>query len=190
MDLVFPLRSAFIALPLERHAKRRFKNLQQGLESWQDILTFQNPQSPHLTLYFWRELLEIEYDDVLPKIRTIAERTESFTIQVNGADTFGGAGRERVLFLTVAFSPELASLKKLCPWSNPPDQPFHPHITVARIKHPQTFAVHRKKIMKIFDGISIEVPVDRLRFYAEVHAVKQAVIEEFPFYPHTSSHYH
>jgi 2'-5' RNA ligase len=178
----FPLRSAFIALPLEGQPKWQFQALQQELESFVDILTFQNPQSPHLTLYFWKELLEIEYKDVLPKIENIAAKRSPFTLQVNGVDTFGKAGDERVLFLTVAFSPELATLKKLCPWPNPPDQPFHPHITVARIRHPQKFAVHRKKIMKVFEGISFAMPLDRLRLYGEVNGVKQTIIGEFPLH--------
>lgn len=180
VPLCFPLHSAFIALPLEGPAKWQFQALQEELKPFADFLRFQNPQSPHLTLYFWRELLKIEYDDVLHKIAAIADRTPSFTVHVNGADTFGKAGHEHVLFLTVAFSPELATLKKLCPWPNPPDQPFHPHITLARISHPQKFTVYRKKIMKVLEGLSFEMPVTMLRMYAEIDHVKQTQLAEFP----------
>ncbi len=177
----FPLRSAFIAPPLEGQARLQFQAIQEDLKPYEDFLRFQNPQSPHLTLYFWRELLKIEYDDVLPKIENIAARTHPLTLQVNGADTFGKTGAERVLFLSVSFSPELATLKKLCPWPNPPDQPFHPHITLARISHPQKFTVHRKKIMKVFEGLSFEVPVTMLRMYADIDGAKQTPLADFPF---------
>lgn len=179
MNLSFPLRSAFIALPLEDEAKAQFQILQNGLKEFEDVLRFQNPASPHLTLYFWKELLKIEYEDVLLKIGNIAARTAPFSLHVNGVDTFGKQGDERVLFLSVAFSPELATLKKLCPWPNPPDQPFHPHITVARIHHPQKFAVHRKKIMKALTDASFEIKASAIRLYGEIGRHKQMPIHDW-----------
>lgn len=154
--------------------------MQEELKAFDDVLRFQNPESPHLTLYFWKELLKIEYDDVLPKLEAIAQKTAPFTLHINGVDTFGKPGEERVLYLTIAFSPELATLKKLCPWPNPSDQPFHPHITVARIAHPQKFAVHTKKILKAFDNVSFEMPVGLLRFYAKIDERKQTPLIDFP----------
>lgn len=175
----FPLRSAFLALPLENEAKWQFQALQLLLEPYRDFLTFQNPQSPHLTLIFWKELLEIEYQPILDQAAKIAAKSEPFQLIINGADTFGKAGDERVLFLTVEFSPQLATLKKLCPW--PQAKEFHPHITVARIKHPQKFSVHKKKIMKMFDGVSFPMTIDRLRLYAEIEGRKQTPLEDCVF---------
>lgn len=180
MHLTFPLRSAFLAIPLEGEAKSTFHMLQLHLEPYRDFLRFQNPASPHLTLYYWKELLKIEYDDVLPAIKRIADRTKPFTLEVNGVDTFGRPGKERVLYLSVAFSPELATLKKLCPWPNPPDKPFAPHITLARINRPHTFTVHRKKIMKALDDVAFTLPVTMLRFYAEVDGHRQTPLADFP----------
>ncbi|HVW66763.1 MAG TPA: 2'-5' RNA ligase family protein [Candidatus Peribacteraceae bacterium] len=193
MEFSFPLRSAFLAMPLEGQAKWQFQAVQEELGPFGDFLNFQNPQSPHLTLYFWRELLKIEYDPVIAQAGKIAARTAPFSLHINGFDTFGKAGDERVLFLTVAFSPELATLKKLCPWPNPPvvrgslrehltmTSSFHPHITLARIRHPQKFAVQRKKIEKALRGISIDFPVSMIRFYAEVNGQKQTPIADFSF---------
>jgi len=182
MNLTFPLQSAFLALPLEGESKWRFQAIAAELEPFRGILRFQNPQSPHLTVYFWKELLKIEYDQMITQAEKIAARTSPFSLQVNGVDTFGKTGDERVLFLTVAFSPALATLKKLCPWPNPPDQPFHPHITIARIGHPQKFHMHRKKIMKIFDGVSFGMPVNRMRLFADVDDVKQTPVTDFLFH--------
>lgn len=193
MNPAFPLKSAFLALPLEAESQRRFQALQEKLKPFSSFLRFQNPQSPHLTLYFWKELLEIEYAPMIAKAQNIADRTQPFSLQINGANTFGKSGSEHVLFLTVAFSPQLATLKKLCPWphlrsgyggqANPPGQEFHPHITIARISHPQKFAVHRKKIMKVFENIDFTMNVDRIRLYGEINGVKQTVIKEWFFYP-------
>ncbi len=181
-DIQYPLHSAFLALPLEGAPKWQFQALQEELKPFSDFLSFQNPQSPHLTLSFWKELTEIEYHSATKKAQEIAERSHPFGLAINGVDTFGKPGEERVLFLTVAFSPKLATLKKLCPWPNPPHQlEFSPHITVARIRHPQKFSVHRKKIMKVFEGVSFTLPVDRLRFYAEIGGIKQTVVGEWGF---------
>lgn len=180
MNLSFPLRSAFLALPLEGEAKSAFRVLQLRLEPYREFLRFQNPESPHLTLYFWKELLKIEYDDVLPKVERIAQRSAPFSLEVNGAETFGKTGRERVILLSVAFSPELATLKKLCPWPNPPDQPFSPHITLARIGNPNAFAVHRKKIMKLLEDARFGMRVDLLRLYAEIDGKRQTPLADFP----------
>ena len=179
---VFPLYSAFLALPLEQKAKWQFQALQEELRPFEDIFSFQNPQSPHLTLYFWQELSPIEYRQIMGQAAAIAARSKPFTLAVTGVGTFGKPGAERVLFLTVAFSPELAVLKKLCPWPNPPQaREFSPHITIARILHPQKFAVHRKKIMKACEGIAFSMEATMLRFYAEQHGVKQVPLEDFSF---------
>ena len=182
MNISFPVRSAFLALPLENDAKWQFQALQLLLEPYREFLSFQNPQSPHLTLIFWRELLEIEYQPIIDQATKIAVKSEPFTLMINGADTFGKSGDERVLFLTVEFSPQLATLKKMCPW--PQQKEFHPHITVARVKHSQKFSVHKKKIMKImkvFEDVNFAMHIDRLRLYAEIDGRKQTALQDFEF---------
>jgi 2'-5' RNA ligase len=173
--LMFPLQSVFLALPLCGPAKRTFEKLQQDLEPYAAVLRFQNPETPHLTLQFWKEVMEIKYKPILRSVEHIAAKTASFPLHVTGAETFD----DRVLFLSIAFSDELARLKKSCPWVS--DHPFAPHITLARIHHPQKFRVHRKKIMKLLKSVSFSVPVDRLRLYAEVDGKKQTAIGEWRF---------
>lgn len=169
-----------------------FQETQKRLKEYESIFRFQNPDSPHLTLQFWKEIMEIEYYQIIPQSKKIADASELFTLKVQGISTFGSAtwahssapvrgsrGEDRVLYLDVPFSDELARLKKRCPWPN--IEPFSPHITLAWIKHPQRFRVHKKKIMKLLDGVECEMPVDRLRLYAEVNGVKQTALQDFPF---------
>ena len=179
MELSFPLKAAFVALPLEGQPKWQFQALQEELKQFGDILRFQNPQSPHLTLQYWPEVMEIEYRQIQKQARGIAERTAPCTLHATGAGTFGSRGEDRVLFLTIAFSQELAQLKKSCPWVS--GKPFEPHITLARIGHPQRFATVKKRIMKALDGCAFDIPVDRLRLYAEIGGRKQTPIEEYVF---------
>lgn len=173
-NLSFPLQRAFIALPLEGEAKKRFHDLQNSLNEYENIFRFQNPDSPHLTLYYWNELMQIEFDDVVKKLETIASKTSPFTIQVNGVEASGKP--PKVLWMTIDRSDELARLKKLCPWPN--TRPFHPHVTVARMRNPNDFIVHQKKIMKLFKNISLRVQFDRIRLYGEVEGVRQTEITD------------
>jgi len=186
MSFVFPLHSVFLALPLESQPKWHFQALQEELRPWEDILGFQNPQSPHLTLMFWPQVLELELQGIRQQSAKIASRHAPFSVRANGVGTFGNRGEDFVLYLDVAFSDELARVKKSCPWSD--GKPFHPHITIARIRHPQKFAVHRKKIMKVMGNVSFEVLFDCLRLYAEVEGQKQTPLQDFAFTLHTTSH--
>lgn len=178
-ELTFPLRSTFLALPLEQNPKWQFQALQEELKPWEDILRFQNPQSPHLTLMFWSEVLEIEFNQIVAQTEKIAASAAPFTVNVTHATTFGSRDEDRVLLLEAAFSDALARLKKSCPWSD--GRPFKPHITLARIKHPQKFAVVKKKVMKALADCSFEIPVDRLRLYAEIDGRKQSELRDFMF---------
>lgn len=181
MDLHFPLPSTFLALPLEGQPKWQFQVLVEELKDYADILRFQNSQSPHLTLSYWKEALELEYQGIVSQSQKIAGAHHPFSLKITGAETFGSRGEDRVLFLTIAFSEELARLKKACPW--PEGRPYSPHITLARIDHPQRFNVVKKKVMKALDGIAFDISVDRMRLYAEVEGRKQTALEDFPLSP-------
>ncbi|MFA6522999.1 MAG: 2'-5' RNA ligase family protein [Candidatus Peribacteraceae bacterium] len=175
--MCFPLHSAFLALPLEGKSKWLFQVLQEQLKPYEDILSFQNPQSPHLTLQFWHELMEIEYGQVLKQAESVAMKAAPFTLKVLGAGTFGSHGEDRVIYVNVPFSEPLARLRKLCPW--PSDRPFSPHITLARIKHSQRFAVVKKKAMKAIEDASFDMEVNLLRLYAEIDGKKQTPLRDF-----------
>jgi 2'-5' RNA ligase len=177
--LDFPLFSAFVALPLEDAAKRAFWELQERLRPYEDILTFQKPDSPHLTLYFWKELMQIEYDELLRQCERVVSLSEPFNLPIRGIETFGDKRGDRVLFLTPVFSPQLAELKKRCHWPNEPDKPFHPHITLARIKHAGKFQVRKKEILKKLADAELTMRVDRLRVYANVNGVSQTLLREW-----------
>ena len=179
MNLEFPIKAAFIALPLEQQAKWQFQVWQKELKPFQEFLSFQNPQMPHLTLQYWSEIMEIEYQQILTQAKKISSAMQNITLNVIGVDTFGSREGDRILFLSVAFSDELAKLKKSCPWVS--GKEFKPHITFARVRHPQKFAVHKKKIMKALQDCTFYIPVDRLRLYAEIEGRSQAPIQDFIF---------
>lgn len=179
--LTFPLRRVFVALPLEGDARDHFQALQNRLKEYENIFYFQNAETAHLTLYFWNELMEIEYDDVLRRMKKIAARTPPFHLQVLTAETSVDQKTklDRVLWLTIDRCEELSKLKKLCPWPNL--QPFLPHITIARMRKPHDFCIHKKKIMKSMKDVAFDILADRVRLYAEIEGIQQTPLLDFPF---------
>ncbi|MBI3331532.1 2'-5' RNA ligase family protein [Candidatus Peregrinibacteria bacterium] len=184
--LSFPLRSVFLGLPLEGDAKKQFRMLQDALKPFENILRFQSPETPHLTLQFWPTLMEIEYGQIEKQIPLIAEKHESFSLKIEGVEFFGKHGDDHVMHLSVPFSEPLARLRKSCPW--PLDRPFHPHITLARIDHPQRFVREKKKVLKALGSVSFEMPVNLLRLYGNVAGKSQTPIADFPLDAAAMSH--
>jgi 2'-5' RNA ligase len=181
MSLQFPLHSAFVAIPLVGESKEQLLTYREALKPFEEFLRLQKPETPHLTLMFWRSMMEIEYHQVLSECENVARLSEAFELPVRGVDTFGAQGIDRVLFAKPVFSPELATLKKRCPWANPPNESFNPHITLARVSHPQKFRVHKKKVMKALDSLNFTLRVDRVALYASINGVNQTPVKEFLF---------
>lgn len=179
MPLSFPLRSTFLALPFEGEARRHYQALQEDLRDYEEVFRFQSSESPHMTLQFWPEVMEIEWNQIVKQATKIAAATKPFTLKTVAVGTFGDHREDRVLFLEIAFQEELARLKKRCPW--PEGKPFHPHLTIARMRHPQKFMRFKKDILKLLRDVRFEIPIDRLRLYAEVNGVKQTPLQDFPF---------
>lgn len=175
----FPLRACFVALPLEGLAHERYREIQERLRPYEEILRFQHVASVHLTLMYWPEVMAIEYGQIRDQLEKIAARISSFTMRVTGVSTFGSRGEDHVLFLDIAFSDALARLKKMCPWPNV--KPFAPHITLARVQHPQRFHVQKNVILKLLKNAEFTMPCDRLRLYAEIEGKKQTPLEDFVF---------
>jgi 2'-5' RNA ligase len=165
---------------LEGKPKWLFQAAQEALREYEEVLSFQNPQTPHLTLQYWPQLMEIEYGRICQQAVKLSSHVASFSLKVLGAKAFGSRGEDHVLYLDIPFSDELARLKKACPW--PSAQPFSPHITLARIRHPQRFHIHKKHVMKALSDVSFELPVSMLRLYGEVHGRKQTPLQDFSFF--------
>lgn len=176
---MFPLRSTFLALPLENDALRAFANYQQLLTDCSDCLSFQNPHTPHLTLMFWPEVGDLEYRGIAEHALKIAAKTAPFSLSIIEPDTFSARGRDTVLFFRVAFSPELALLKKSCPWTD--RRAFHPHITLARIHHPERFSVVKKDVLKRLRGTAFPMLCRSLRLYGNIDGRKQTPLYDMPF---------
>lgn len=179
LPLTFPLRSTFLALPLAGAARRRFAMLQERLRPFAPCLRFQRSDTPHLTLAFWPSVGALEWKGIVAQASRIAEALHPFSLNTTKVNTFGVHGQDGVLFLDVDFSPALADAKKRCPWRG--EKPWHPHITLAYIAHPQRFARVKKEVWKVLRECTFPIRVDRLRLYATIGGKSQTSLRDFPF---------
>ncbi len=96
----------------------------------------------HLTLRFLGELGEAEATALRARLEEI--RSTPFSLTPHGVGVFPDVCRARVLWVGLAAPPELFALQgaleaAVRDLGRPPEgKPFHPHLTLARLKFPAT----------------------------------------------------
>jgi len=96
----------------------------------------------HLTLRFLGNIPADATDHITRHLRQACTGIKPFELEAAGFGCFPNARRPRVLW--VGLHGEMDALTRLQrrieeetrPWGRPEEQPFHPHLTVARIKPP------------------------------------------------------
>ncbi|PIP65605.1 RNA 2',3'-cyclic phosphodiesterase [Candidatus Peregrinibacteria bacterium CG10_big_fil_rev_8_21_14_0_10_49_16] len=177
-SLDFPLHSAFLALPLEGEAKKKFLQLRMKLEEEQHCLSLQQPDTPHLTIQYWAQVTQGEYDAILEQTRVLVENIQPFMLQTKQFNTFSSHDKENVLFFDVKKSQELDHIIEESPWEQM-YKPFHPHVTLARIKDAERFTEKKAEIFERLRDCQFDIPVDRFRFYALVDGIHQTPLNTF-----------
>jgi 2'-5' RNA ligase len=99
----------------------------------------------HLTLFFLGDVPEKDCDQLKDALQPVA--ISPFRLRLEGVGCFPSPKRPRILWVGMTPSPSLLKLKKqidaaLLPLEFLPDKkPFHPHLTLARIKNPWTSGI-------------------------------------------------
>ena len=124
----------FVALDLPDPVRAALARLQTGIHA----ARWAPPAQLHLTLRFIGDVAE----EALPALRSALTRTmigAPFEATLTGAGTFGRP--PRVLYVGMAPAERLCALAEqadaavAATGGPPPDKPFHPHVTVARLKN-------------------------------------------------------
>jgi 2'-5' RNA ligase len=96
----------------------------------------------HLTLHFFGEVAEPDVDD-LCAVLGVPFDSAAYDLELGAPGTFPSAGRPRVVWLgldrgqdeTIALQKAVATRLHAAPFMRSPDaRPFHPHLTVARVR--------------------------------------------------------
>lgn len=120
------------------------------------------PENYHITLLFLGEQPESRVPEVVAAMAAARQGVPPFEIGVRGLGVFPNWNRPNVLWAGAARGvPQLAQIaaaleKQLMP--TPADKPFHPHITLARLKTPCRDTDGVKK--RLFDAVQRLLPAE------------------------------
>lgn len=125
----------FVGIPLEPAVVGQLSEISAKLRSPDDGLRWAAPESWHITLQFLGSTSETKYACVAERLRELRAPGVPVTLQELGF--FDRAG---VFFAGVGLTPELVVLQQLVVTADAKcgfeaeKRPYHPHITLARVK--------------------------------------------------------
>ncbi len=131
----------FIAIDTPREVKESLVDLVDRFRSSGADVRWEPPGKLHATLKFLGETDSGQLERVVSTIETVAARATPFTIRYSALGCFPRMDDPRIVWVGVDDSRgALLSLQKdieqsLLPLGfNPDDRPFHPHVTLGRVK--------------------------------------------------------
>ncbi len=133
------LRS-FVALELNEEVRAALTELLRQLQRTNAAVKWVEPHNLHLTLKFLGEVPEEQVPTIVEVLRTIAASTRPFSFTVCRTGGFPDLKRPRVLWVGVEAPPNLLQLQRQVEQGMaqlgfaPEDRPYHPHITLGRVK--------------------------------------------------------
>lgn len=166
---VFRLIRTFLAIELPKPIQKRLKEVQQELKESQADVRWVDPESIHLTLKFFGHIEEKEIESIRKAIEKPVQRTPIFSLKVKGMGGFPDLKNPRVLWIGLEEDGSLLSslhkelenaLEKI--GFKPEDRPFHPHLTLGRVKSLRGKALLLGKMDKYKGEFFGEFPVERV----------------------------
>ncbi len=138
---------SFVAIECPVKIKEEIQKLQQELKTALQIangppqINWTRPDGIHLTLKFLGNVAEDRISMIAPAIRGVTDGFSTFTVSIGEAGVFPHTRSPRVIWVGAkSVGDDLVRLqdgieKVLGPLGFPPeDRPFHPHLTLGRIK--------------------------------------------------------
>lgn len=129
----------FIALPCPKEVKSNLKSIQREIASCGKIKLVEK-ENIHVTLKFIGEVSVEKAEEITEALAKLSNQ-ESFTVCVKGIGVFPKPSFPRVVWAGVSKgSEEITRLHMLVdgllqPLGFKPDNQFHPHVTIARVRH-------------------------------------------------------
>ncbi len=133
---------AFVAAPADSAWVESADRLASPLRATLPRASWTRPAAWHLTLRFLGEIGPEAADRLLQRLQPVAESAPAHRLTHAGAVVLPPRGRPRVLGLGFATSEALSALARGIEGAvrgaglAPEDRPFHPHVTLARLRDP------------------------------------------------------
>jgi 2'-5' RNA ligase len=132
---------SFLAIELPKPIIKKIEEVQGDLKSTHAEVRWMSPEKIHLTLKFFRNIEESRIDLIFKSIEEPIRNTLPFSLKVRGVGAFPNLKNPRVIWMGLVEGREvLVSLQKQIETQlekvgfQPEDRPFHPHLTLGRMK--------------------------------------------------------
>jgi len=132
---------SFLAIELPEPILRKIGEVQGDLRSTHAEVGWTNPKKIHLTLKFFGNIEESRIDPISKSIEEPVRKTLPFSLKVRGVGAFPHLKNPRVIWIGLVDDKEvLTSFQKQIETQlekigiQPEDRPFHPHLTLGRMK--------------------------------------------------------
>lgn len=162
--------TAFVGVELSAPARDAFAQLQEHLRHKGISVAYTSPALAHITVVFLGRIPRRLAHEIAPKLDLAVGTLAPFTFLPGGAGFFGPPRSPRIAWIGVEASAQLTDLFN-CVAGIVRDagvtletRPFHPHLTLARIKHPLPPASLTLIKTSINNTTFPRVPVDRVMF--------------------------
>lgn len=172
------LYNLFLAIPLPKEACENFRELSNQVKSLDLPMTFQNSDTAHITLFFWKRIDDSLFDEICKTGDEMSKKFAPFDVSIEKVGYFPSQKQPRVMWLGVESKKTVESIAKELPWKD--TRPFHAHCTLGRIKDFRPFLKKSKEIEDIFTDQKISFQADRLRLYGASGKKRQQELIDFP----------
>ena len=153
---------AFVAIKLPDELVTRLKEVSDSLAASQKDISWVRPGSIHLTLKFLGDIDTDEVATVAEALSLASSGIKAFTLRARGVGAFPNVKAPRVVWVGIEDNGGLAGLQKkiderLSERGFESDgRPFHPHLTLARIKTPAAGRELGKRIEGSIPNIDVD----------------------------------
>jgi RNA 2',3'-cyclic 3'-phosphodiesterase len=134
----------FVAVPLPPEAQAAAAEILGRLRTEEWPVRWVREDGLHITLKFFGDVMPERYDTIAEMIGFAAEDMRPMTLSITGAGAFPGLAHPRVIRLDLAGDAAALELlqdrlerKGLGIGFPPEGRPFHPHVTLCRVKEGQ-----------------------------------------------------
>ncbi|HEO70112.1 MAG TPA: RNA 2',3'-cyclic phosphodiesterase [Candidatus Hydrogenedentes bacterium] len=134
---------AFIAITLPEEVKESLAGLSSRLQTSRAKATWVRPERMHLTLRFLGDVSERQVEQLIARLAPAYEGRAPFELAVAGVGVFPNVRKPSVVWAGITpLEGGLAQTQHIAEEAAtgiglPPEtRPFHPHLTLARIRHP------------------------------------------------------
>jgi RNA 2',3'-cyclic 3'-phosphodiesterase len=135
---------SFIAIEIPAGIRQEIKKLLADFQNTEADVKWVRPEGIHLTLKFLGSVKEDMVEKVALAVRPVVEAWRPFRLKAHGVGCFPGIRNPRVLWIgleqeegsAVRLQQEIERKTAELGFS-PEDRPFHPHLTLGRVRSPK-----------------------------------------------------